>query len=165
MDPENVKTVAASIADHLAWVDPSSAAVFQANLDKFTHTLDSRMAEWTRQLGPYRGAKIVTYHRDFVYLANRFNLQVLETLESKPGIAPSPAHLATVISAMKTNHARVIIVQPYQNRRTAETVARQTEGMVLDISQQPGAIPDTDTYFSMMDYLVKTIATALETTK
>ena len=93
------------------------------------------------------------------------NLQILETLESKPGIAPSPAHLATVIGAMKSQHARVIIVQPYQNRRTAETVARQTDGVVLDISQQPGAIPNTDTYFSMMDYLVGTLAKALETTK
>ena len=165
MDPANVKTVAASIADHLARVDPASAAVFRSNLDNFNRRLDSKVAEWSRQLDPYRGAKIVTYHRDFVYLANRFNLQILETLESKPGIAPSPAHLATVISAMKTNHARVIMVQPYQNRRTAETVARQTDGMVLDISQQPGAIPNTDTYFSMMDYLVGTLAKALETTK
>jgi len=165
LDPDNVKIVAASIADHLGRVDPSSAAIFRANLDKFNRALDGKMAEWSRQLSPYRGAKIVTYHRDFVYLANRFNLQILETLESKPGIAPSPAHLATVISAMKTQHARVIIVQPYQNRRTAETVARQTEGVVLDISQQPGAIPNTDTYFSMMDYLVTTLAKALETTK
>jgi zinc/manganese transport system substrate-binding protein len=165
MDPANVKTVAASIADHLARVDPSSAAVFRSNLENFNRRLDSKLAEWTRLLDPYRGAKIVTYHRDFVYLANRFNLQILETLESKPGIAPSPAHLATVISAMKSSHARVIMVQPYQNRRTAETVARQTDGMVLDISQQPGAIPNTDTYFSMMDYLVGTLAKALETTK
>jgi zinc/manganese transport system substrate-binding protein len=165
MDPVNVKTVAANIADHLSRVDPSSAAIFRSNLENFTRALDGKMAEWTRQLDPYRGAKIVTYHRDFVYLASRFNLQILETLESKPGIAPSPAHLAAVISAMKTNHARVIIVQPYQNRRTAETVARQTDGMVLDISQQPGAIPNTDSYFSMMDYLVGTLAKALETTQ
>lgn len=165
LDPLNVKTVAASIASHLGQVDPSSAAIFRANLDRFNRALDGKLAEWTRQLGPYRGARIVTYHRDFVYLAERFNLQILETLESKPGIAPSPAHLAAVISAMKAQHARVIIVQPYQNRRTAETVARQTSGVVLDISQQPGAIASTETYFGMMDYLVRTLATALENTK
>jgi zinc/manganese transport system substrate-binding protein len=165
LDPVNVKAVAASIADHFARVDPSSATMFKANLEKFNRTLDGKLADWARQLGPYRGAKIVTYHRDFVYLAERFNLEILETLESKPGIAPSPAHLATVISAMKTQHARVIIVQPYQNRRTAETVARQTNAVVLDISQQPGAIPNTETYFGMMDYLVRTLATALENTK
>ena len=130
MDPENVKIVATSIAAHLERVDPSSAAIFRANLTRFKQSLDAKMAEWTRQLDPYRGAKIVTYHRDFVYLAARFNLQVLETLESKPGIAPSPSHLAAVISAMKGQHAGVIIVQPYQNRRTAETVARQTNATV-----------------------------------
>jgi len=55
----------------------------------------------------------------------------------------------------------VILVQPYQNRKTAETVARQTGAMVLDIPQQPGARQDTTTYFEMMDYLVKTLAAAL----
>jgi zinc/manganese transport system substrate-binding protein len=165
LDPLNVKIVAANIADHLASVDPSSATIFQGNLEKFNRTLDAKLAEWTRQLAPYRGARIVTYHRDFVYLAERFNLEVLETLESKPGIAPSPAHLAQVISAMKARHSRVIIVQPYQNRRTAETVARQTGAVVLDISQQPGAIPNTETYFTLMDYLVRTLATGLENTK
>jgi ABC-type Zn uptake system ZnuABC Zn-binding protein ZnuA len=162
LDPLNVKIVAANIADHFTRVDPSSAEIFRANLQRFNQTLDARLAEWTRQLAPYSGAHIVTYHRDFVYLTQRFNLNVLETLESKPGIAPSPAHLAGVISKMKAQHAGVIIVQPYQNRRTAETVARQTNATVLDISQQPGAIPNTDSYFAMMDYLVHTLATALE---
>lgn len=165
LDPVNVKTVVANMADHFAQVDPSSAAMFRTNLDRFNRTLDSKLAEWTRQLAPYRGAPIVTYHRDFVYLAQRFNLDILQTLESKPGIAPSPAHLATVISAMKARRAGVIIVQPYQNRRTAETVARQTNAIVLDISQQPGAIANTDTYFAMMDNLVRTLAAALEKAK
>jgi ABC-type Zn uptake system ZnuABC Zn-binding protein ZnuA len=103
----------------------------------------------------------VTYHRDFIYLAERYKLTVVETLEPKPGIAPSPSHLAEVITAMKTQHARVILVQSFQNRRTAETVARQTDGIVVDISQQPGAMPNTDTYFTMMDAIVGAIAKAL----
>ncbi len=162
MDPVNVKVAAASIAEHLARADPALAATFRANLAAFNRTLDAKLAEWTRQLQPYAGARIVTYHRDFAYLAERFKLEIVETLESKPGIAPSPAHLAAVISAMRAQHAGVIIVQPFQNRRTAETVARQTNAVVLDISQQPGAIPGTDTYFAMMDYMVRTLAAALE---
>jgi ABC-type Zn uptake system ZnuABC Zn-binding protein ZnuA len=165
IDPVNAKIVAAEIAEHLAQVQPASAAIFRANLDRFSRTLDAKVAEWRRQLEPYRGAKIVTYHNDFIYLAARFNLDVVATLEPKPGIAPSPAHLANVIGTMRTAHARVILVQPFQNRRTAETVARQTDGVVLDISQQPGAIANTATYFDWMDYLIKTLATALEKTK
>jgi zinc/manganese transport system substrate-binding protein len=160
LDPLNVKLIVAQIADHFALVDPKAAEIFKANLETFDAALDVRLAQWQKQLAPYRGAKIVTYHQDFVYLAQRFNLDVVATLEPKPGIAPSPAHLAKVIAMMKAENARVILVQPYQNRRTAETVARQTNAVVLDIAQQPGALKNTDTYFELMDYMVGTLATA-----
>jgi ABC-type Zn uptake system ZnuABC Zn-binding protein ZnuA len=160
LDPLNVKLVVAQIAEHFALVDPKAADVFKANLEKFDAALDLKLAEWQKQLAPYRGAKMVTYHRDFVYLAERFNLEVVETLEPKPGIAPSPAHLAKVIATMKAQNAHVILVQPYQNRRTAEKVARQTNAVVLDIGQQPGAYQNTATYFELMDHMVGTLATA-----
>jgi ABC-type Zn uptake system ZnuABC Zn-binding protein ZnuA len=86
---------------------------------------------------------------------------VVATLEEKPGIAPSPAHIAEVIQTMKSQNAKVILVQPYQNRRTAETVARQTQATVLDMPQQPGVAPNTATYFTLMDHLVRTLAGGL----
>lgn len=165
IDPVNVKIFAGHIAEHFAQVDPKSAAIYRSNLARFNARVDAKLAEWQKQLAPYRGAKIVTYHKDFVYLAKRFNLEVVETLEPKPGIAPSPAHLAKVIRTMKAENARVILVQPYQNRRTAQTVARQTGALVLDIPQQPGARPNTPSYFDMMDYMVTTLATAFRTLK
>lgn len=165
IDPLNVKIIAATIADHLSQVSPKSAEIFKANLKKFEAALDLRVAAWQKQMAPFKGAKIVTYHKDFGYLAERFNLDVVETLEAKPGIAPSPAHLAQVIGVMKAKNARVILVQPYQNRKTAETVARQTDGIVLDLAQQPGAIKGTDTYFQLMDYIVTTLAAALQAKK
>ena len=161
IDPLNAKVVARNIAERFAQVDPRSAALYRRNLAAFNSRVDTKLAQWQGQLQPFRGAKIVTYHRDFVYFAGRFGLQVVETLEPKPGIAPSPAHIAGVIGAMKSAGARVILVQPYQNRRTAETVARQTGARVLDIPQQPGARTNSATYFDMMDYMVTTLATAL----
>ncbi|HEY9518158.1 MAG TPA: metal ABC transporter substrate-binding protein [Gemmatimonadales bacterium] len=161
LDPLNVKLIVAQIADHLSQVDPKSAGLYRANLAKFNAALDAKLVEWQKQLAPYAGMKIVTYHKDFAYLAERFKLDVVETLEPKPGIAPSPAHLAKVISTMKATGARVILVQPYQNRKTAETVARQTAAEVLDVGQQPGAIKGTEGYFSLMDFIVRTLATAL----
>ncbi len=165
LDPLNVKLIVAQMAEHFALVDPKAADLFKTNLRTFDAALDLKLAAWQKQLAPYRGAKIVTYHQDFVYLAKRFNLDVVATLEPKPGISPSPAHLAKVIATMKAANARVILVQPYQNRRTAETVARQTDAVVLDIGQQPGALKNTDTYFALMDYMVGTLATALREQK
>jgi zinc/manganese transport system substrate-binding protein len=161
LDPLNVKLIVAQMADHFSQVDPKSAGVYRANLARFNAALDAKLVEWQKQLAPYAGSKIVTYHKDFAYLAERFKLDVVETLEPKPGIAPSPAHLAKVISTMKATRARVILVQPYQNRKTAETVARQTAAEVLDVGQQPGAIKGTEGYFSLMDFIVRTLATAL----
>jgi zinc/manganese transport system substrate-binding protein len=165
LDPLNAKIIAAQIAEHLAQVAPAAAETFKANLKRFDATVDQRMVGWQKQLEPYHDAKIVTYHKDFAYLAERFNLDIVETLEPKPGIAPSPAHLAKVVTTMQATKARVILVQPYQNRKTAETVARQTDATVVDLPQQPGAIPNTGTYFELMDHLVGTLAAALEAKK
>jgi ABC-type Zn uptake system ZnuABC Zn-binding protein ZnuA len=162
LDPVNVKVVVAQIAEHFSQLDPKSAPVFAANLKRFLSTLDAKLAEWQKALAPFRGAKIVTYHKDFVYLAARFGLDVIENLEPKPGIAPSPAHLAKVIELMRANKVRVILVQPYQSRRTAENVARQAgDATVLDMPQQPGVAKGTDTYIDLMDYIVRTLAAGL----
>jgi zinc/manganese transport system substrate-binding protein len=161
LDPTNAKLIAAEIAARLGQIDTKNAAAYQSNLTRFNAAVDQKTTQWQAALAPFRGAKIVTYHRDFVYLADRFGLQVVATLEEKPGIAPSPSHLAQVISTMKTQNAKAILVQPYQNRRTAETVARQTGGVVLDTPQQPGAVRNTDTYVALMDNLVNALVGGL----
>ena len=161
IDPVNVRIIARNIANHLAQIDPKNAATYNGNLGRFNAKLDTKFAEWQKELAPYRGARIVTYHKDFIYLAERFGLTIVDELEPKPGIAPSPAHLAEVIIKMKATNAKVILVQPFQNRRTAETVARQTGAAVLDVPQQPGAAPNTTSYFDLMDSLVHTLAAGL----
>lgn len=165
IDPANAKIVARHIADHFAGIDPGGVAVYRANLAAFNSRIDAKFAEWQRTLAPYRGAKIVTYHKDFIYFAGRFGLNIVDELEPKPGIAPSPAHLAQVIGKMRTSKAKLILVQPFQNRRTAETVARQASGIVVDYSQQPGAAGNGPSYFDMMDHMVSTMAKAFGAAK
>ncbi len=161
IDPAAAKNVARNIASHFAQLDPKNAATYNANLAKFSSRIDAKLADWQKQLAPYRGAKIVTYHRDFIYFAQRFGLTIVDELEPKPGISPSPAHLAQVIGEMKRSNAKIILVQPFQNRKTAETVARQTGATVIDAPQQPGAASNTSSYFDNMDNLVRAIAAAL----
>jgi zinc/manganese transport system substrate-binding protein len=165
LDPGNVKLVAAQIADHLGKIDPQRAIAYKENLATFNNRVDVKSADWAKTLAPFKGAKVVTYHNDFIYFANRYGFQVVETLEPKPGIAPSAAHIAKVIQTMKSTGARIVLVQPYQNRKTAETVARQADATVIDYSQQPGALKNTATYFDLMDNMVKTIAAALQEKK
>jgi zinc/manganese transport system substrate-binding protein len=165
LDPANVKLVAAQIADHLAKIDAKNATAYKENLATFNNRVDIKTGDWAKTLAPFKGAKVVTYHNDFIYFANRYGFQVVETLEPKPGISPSAAHLAKVIATMKSTGAKIVLVQPYQNRKTAETVARQADATVIDYSQQPGALKNTATYFDLMDNTVKTLAAALQEKK
>lgn len=161
-DPANARIVAQHIAQSLSEVDPKSAATYQANLKKFTDQLDAKMAEWQKTMAPFKGQEVVAYHNSWPYFAERFGLKMDLFMEPKPGIPPTPAHLADVITRMKAANAHVVIVDPYLNRKTAETVARNTGAEVVDVTQFPGGVKGTESgYIAMMDYLVNSIAKAL----
>jgi len=164
--PSNAKIVAQNIADALAEVDAKNAETYRANLQKFTAALDAKMAGWRQTLAPFKGACIVAYHDSWPYFARDFGFKIDLFLEPKPGIPPTPAHLAEVIFKMKSENAHVIIVDPYLNRRTAETVARDTGAAVVDVTQFPGGLKGTDGgYIQLEDYLVNALAKALAENK
>lgn len=162
VDPVNAIIVARHLADAFAKLDSRNAATYQANAKKFIDELNAKRVEWQKILAPAKGTSVVAYHNTWVYFARRFGLVIDTFLEPKPGIPPTPAHLAEVITKMKEQKIRAIIVEPYQNRRTAETVAADTGATVVDFTQFPGGVKGTDGgYIPMMDYLVNTLAKAL----
>ncbi len=163
-DPQNGKVAAQHICDALCGLDASSCGAFKARLAAFDERVDARLLEWQRLLAPYRGEHVVAYHDTWPYFAQRFGLTVDLFLEPKPGIPPTPAHLAEVIDRMKADRIHVIIVEPYQDRRTAEAVASQTGATVLDFAQYPGGVKGTEGgYVELIDYLVHSLAKALGT--
>ena len=164
-DPANAKIVAKHIANALCLLDPKSCDVFKANLKGFEDRLDAKMSEWQKLLTPYQGKAVVTFHNYWVYFAKAFDLKMDLYLEPKPGIPPTPAHLAEVILKMKSDNIKLIVVQPYQNRKTAETVASHTEGVVLDWPSFPMTNKETQTYIDWMDFLVKSLAKSFEEKK
>ena len=162
VDPVNAKIVAQNIAAAFVLNDAKDAEIFQANLKKFDDAIDAKLVEWQTTLTPFKDAPVVAYHNSWLYFANRFNLKIDLFLEPKPGIPPTPAHLAEVITKMKAQHARVIIVDPYLNRKTAETAARATDATVLDVTHFPGGLKGTEGgYIQLEDYLVNSLAKAL----
>jgi zinc/manganese transport system substrate-binding protein len=162
VDPENAKIVAHHISDAFAKLDAPNREFYETNARRFNAALDGKLAAWQAKLAPFKGRQVVAYHNSWVYFAERFGLKIELFLEPKPGIPPSPAHLAEVIAKMKETGARVIIVDPYLNRKTAETVARSTEATVVDVAQFPGGVKGTEGgYIALMDYLVNSLAKAL----
>jgi ABC-type Zn uptake system ZnuABC Zn-binding protein ZnuA len=166
VDPVNAKNAAQRIADAFCALDQKSCATYRANLKKFSETLDAKTAEWQRTLAPFKGQQIAAYHNSWPYFGERFGLKIDLFLEPKPGVPPTPTHLAEVIIKMKADNVHVIIVDPYLDRRTAETVAAKTGATVVDVTQFPGGVKGTEGgYVALMDYLVNSIARALGKTK
>jgi len=162
VDPENALIVARHIARALAAVDPESSAAYESNLAEFTASLQTALQEWKRKLEPFRGRSLVGFHNSWPYFANRFEFKIDIYLEPKPGVPPTPAHLAEVITTMKERRAAVILVDTYQDRRTAEAVASRTGATVLDVSHFPGGMKGTEAgYIAFMNRLVDSLATAL----
>lgn len=162
VDPANARIVAQHLADAFCKLDAKSCEKFNANLKRFTAALDAKSAEWEAAFAPFKGREVVAYHNSWLYFAERFGLKIELFLEPKPGIQPSAAHLAEVITKMKETNARVVIVDPYLNRKIAETVARSTDATVLDVAQFPGGVKGTEGgYIALMDYLVNSMAKAL----
>jgi zinc/manganese transport system substrate-binding protein len=165
MDPVNAKIVAGNIASAFCGLDAKNAPAYQANLKRFNDALDAKLAEWRKKLEPYAGQQVVAYHNSWLYFGDRFGLKIDLFLEPKPGVPPTPTHLAEVIVKMKQDKVHVILVDPYLNRRTAEAVAAKTGATVLDVAQFPGGVKGTEGgYIPLMDYLVNSVAHALGST-
>jgi ABC-type Zn uptake system ZnuABC Zn-binding protein ZnuA len=147
-------------------LDAANCADYRTRLATFEGRLEAAMKEWTEALLPFRGAQIVTFHTTWRYFALRFNLKSEMFLEPKPGIPPSPPHLAEVITRMNAERIRIILVEPYQSLRTAEAVASRTGASLVKVAQFPGGLPNTDDdYLALMDANVRALTTALAAAK
>ena len=156
-DPLNGKIVAEKIANALSALEPNSAGVFKANLDKFNQRLDAKLEDWKKALAPYAGKRVVSYHNSWPYFAQRFNFKFDLFLEPKPGIPPSPSHLSEVITTMKTEKIRIIVCQPHLNHRSAELVASRTGATVIDFASYPGIKGASADYIGWLDSLVQAL--------
>jgi len=161
-DPIIAKAVAQHIAQALSAVDPANAAFYEANYKRFEATINAKLQEWGAALLLFKGQKVVAYHDSWPYFAHRFGLNIDIFLEPKPGIPPSPSHLAEVIAQMKAQKIKAVIVEPFHDRKIAEKVANATGAKVVDFSQFPGGLPGTDNYVKLIDTLVSRLAAALK---
>ncbi|HXQ23411.1 MAG TPA: metal ABC transporter substrate-binding protein [Candidatus Acidoferrales bacterium] len=165
LDPANAKIIAKNIVEGLSRVDIADQAYFEQRLADFDRRIDEKLAAWIQLLAPYRGAKIVTYHKSWDYFAQRFGFDVIGTMEPKPGVPPSPAHLAQLITLMQAQHCKLVIKEPFYPENLTRVVAEKTGAQVLTLPESPGGAPGTDDYFSFMDYNVKQVAAALAAAK
>ena len=162
VDPIIAKAIAQHIAQSFSALDPANAATYDTNYKNFEAAINARLQQWGTTMLPFKGQHVAAYHDSWPYFGHRFGLEIDIFLEPKPGIPPSPSHLAEVITQMKAQKIKAIIVEPYHDRKIAERVASATGAQVVDFAQYPGALPNTDGYIKLIDALVSRLAAALK---
>jgi len=161
LDPGMAPIITQNIVDGLARFAPEHRATFEKNRQAFLARLDEAMARWTRALEPFKGAKVVVYHPQWIYILTRFGLSQAATLEDRPGIPASPAHLTKVIRQMKEERIKMIIVEPWNDLKLATRVAEEAGAKAVVLASMVGGVKGADSYIAAIDHNVNTLAQAL----
>ncbi len=161
-DPGTVGVVTANILAGLARVAPEQRATFERNREEFLARLDRALAGWSAEMAPFKGARIVVDHNMWPYFLARFGLGQAGSIEERPGIPPTPAHLTRLIASMKEDKVRLILTVPWGDQKLAARIAQETGARVVVAASAVGAVKGTDGYLETIDYNVKSIAQAMK---
>jgi zinc/manganese transport system substrate-binding protein len=162
LDPENGKRVAKSIADKLSQLRPNDRAFFEGRLADFGARLDAAEKRWLAQMAPYRGTKMVTYHRSFPNFSERFGLSIIGYIEPRPGIPPTPQHTLDLINEMKRQNVKLVVVEPYFDMKTPNAIGRATGAEVAVLLPSVGGNKAVTDYFKLFDYDLNLLADAIK---
>jgi zinc/manganese transport system substrate-binding protein len=164
LEPGNGRRMAQTIKDKLAQLDPASRAYFDQRYADFDKRLSAGEKRWDALMAPYRGTKLVTYHRSWPNFMERWGLNVIGYVEPKPGIPPTTSHTVDLIAEMKRQGAKLIVVEPYFDDKTPKSIAAQAGGLVLKLAPSVGGTKEATDYIQLFEYNVNTMAAALKQT-
>jgi ABC-type Zn uptake system ZnuABC Zn-binding protein ZnuA len=162
MDPENGKRIAKEMADAFDRLRPGDRGYFDQRLADFNSRLDAAEKRWMATMAPYKGTKVVTYHRSFPNFAERFGLEIIGYVEPRPGIPPTPQHTLDLINEMKRQKVKVVLVEPYFDLKTPTAIGRETGARVLVMPPSVGGVKETSDYFALFDYNINLLVNALK---
>jgi zinc/manganese transport system substrate-binding protein len=165
LDPDNGRRIARGIAEKLSELDAGDAAYFQQQLQDFEKRLAAAEQKWEAEMKPFHGRKVVTYHNSFPNFAKHFDLSVIGYVEPRPGIPPTPSHTIELIGLMKRENCKVILVEPYFDLKTPNSVGSQTGGKVVVYLPSVGGEKQVTNYFQLFDYDIDLLTKAFQATQ
>ena len=161
LDPDNVAIVTANIAAGLTRALPEQARTFEANRQAFLEKIGEADRRWKAMLAPFRGSALVSYHDSWPYFYRAFGFIEGGTIEDRPGIPPSPQHLASLIRAMREQKVKAILHESWYPADVTSRIARETGAKMVVVAQSPGAVKGTEDYITHLDHVVGALAAAL----
>ena len=163
LEPGNGRLMAQAIRNKLSELSPADKAYFSQRYDDFDRRLAAAEKRWDATMAPYKGTKVVTYHRSWPNFMERFGLEVIGYVEPKPGIPPSPSHTIELIDEMKRGGIKLIVVEPYFSLKTPQAIASQVPGgKVLVLAPSVGGAKEATDFIQLFEYNVSLLAGALK---
>jgi zinc/manganese transport system substrate-binding protein len=162
LDPDNGRRIARGIANKLADLDPGQAAYFQQLFQDFDKRLSAAEQRWDAKMRPHRGLKVVTYHRSFPNFAKHFGLEVIGYVEPRAGIPPTPSHTIKLIQLIKRENCKVVLVEPYFDLKTPQSIGRESGAQVVVYLPSVGGEKQVTTYFELFDYNIELLIKAFQ---
>jgi zinc/manganese transport system substrate-binding protein/zinc transport system substrate-binding protein len=160
LDPKNAEIVTGTILEALTRLDPANAPGYEANRSAFLARLQAKLTEWEAKLAPLKGTPIVAYHNSWPYFARRFRLDFVAFIEMKPGVPPSPAHLAEIVRTTRARNVRIVVREPHEPKRDVDFVAGKAGASVVTLAASVGALPQAGDYIALFDANVAALTAA-----
>ena len=164
LGPDNGRRIAQAIQMKLSEISPGDAPYFAQRYADFDRRLAEAEKRWHAAMAPYQGVKVVTYHRSWPNFTEAFGLNVIGYVEPKPGIPPSPSHTLELIQEMKRQQVKVIMIEPYFDRKTPDSIARETGAQVIVLAPSVAGEKEVTDYFKLFDYDVNLVVNAIKKT-
>ena len=161
-DPRNIASVAGPLADKLAELDPDNAADYARRREDFMRRWNAAMEKWTAQAAPLKGAPVISAHKAWTYLYDWLGIREVATLEPKPGIPPSGAHLEKLLHLVKEQPVKMIVYAAYQDRRPVEWMTGRSGLPAVELPFSPGGAKGADDLFGLFDVTVGRLRAGLE---
>jgi ABC-type Zn uptake system ZnuABC Zn-binding protein ZnuA len=157
LDPVRGKAMVRAIANGLSRNYPQYQETFQKNAAAYLAKLDEAIARWEREALPLKGKKLVSYHPSYIYFAERFGMVPVGTIEIRPGIDPTPAHIAGLKERMRQERVDIVVRELAYPAGLAETIAKDTGARLVELPYMVGGVPEAKDYISFIDYNVRTM--------
>ncbi|MGD8591020.1 MAG: zinc ABC transporter substrate-binding protein [Chromatiales bacterium] len=150
-DPRNITLVAIELGTRLAVLDPENSADYRQRLEDFEQRWRAAITDWEQRAAPLQGARIVVHHHAWPYLFAWLDLARAGTLEPKPGVPPTPGHLAELKAQLEQDPARMVIRTPYASAKPSEWLSEQVGIPALVLPFTVGGTPAAVDLFGLFD--------------
>jgi zinc/manganese transport system substrate-binding protein len=162
--PDNGRRIAQAIQKKLSEISPGDSAYFAQRYADFDRRLAEAEKRWQAAMAPYKGVKVVTYHRSWPNFTDAFGLNVIGYVEPKPGIPPSPQHTLDLIAEMKRQNVKLVLIEPYFDSKTPNAIARATGAEVVVMPPSVGGVKEASDYVALFDHDIRILVEAIKRT-